>query len=600
MKNIGKPAIMMLIIIICACKNPFLQKDDSGTSGSKATPITSVAITVTGPATGQTPTTTASGAGYFSVGPASWSPVHNQFLGSTEYTVTITLTSDPNYTFTGLTSPNTTINGNDADITANTGKTVTLSYTFAPTGEKTVTGISIKTQPTKLSYTHGETLDLSGIEVTLAHDDSTNEDVAFTDFGTNNISAHIEGFADVGNGDTISYSDHNGKRIVVSHGSHTANTSALSISKAALTISGVSAVSRDYDGTTTVALTGGSLIGVVGSDDVGFTLNGGTIVNANAEDGKTVTINTIPLTGDDAGNYTLTQPAGIVVDISSKTITISGATHTKPYDTTTVASGVSNVILVGVISPDTVTVSVVTAVYTGANAGTSTINISAITLSNANYTVTVPVNNISVTGGGITKADGASVETPAVNGTPTTYSISVNTLTAPVNGQTIEYASSTVNNADASTLTWQAGTTFTSLDQGTTYCVYARAKENTNYNAGAYSVSEGITTAVSAGFEITFDQIINDEAPPLVRLTPVSRSTDDGQPIFEVTSSDDYETINWYVTGTGIEYLDDEEGKFIFTALDFMYYANGTYFLTLEVEKDGNWYNTTIEIVIGD
>ena len=53
--------------------------------------------------------------------------------------------------------------------------------------EPPVTLMSVKTQPTKTTYTAGETLDLSGLVVTLHKSNSTTEDVAFADFGTKGI-----------------------------------------------------------------------------------------------------------------------------------------------------------------------------------------------------------------------------------------------------------------------------------------------------------------------------------------------------------------------------------------------------------------------------
>ena len=53
----------------------------------------------------------------------------------------------------------------------------------------TVTGISVKTAPDKVTYTVGETLDLTGLEVTLTKSDSSKEDVAFADFASKGITA---------------------------------------------------------------------------------------------------------------------------------------------------------------------------------------------------------------------------------------------------------------------------------------------------------------------------------------------------------------------------------------------------------------------------
>lgn len=90
-----------------------------------------------------------------------------------------------------------------------------------------------------------------------------------------------------------------------------------------ITITGVSATSRQYDSAnTSVALTGGTLVGVKSGDDVAFTLGNGTIANVNAGT-QNVTTN-ISLTGTAKDNYTLTQPTGITVVITKAENPITG------------------------------------------------------------------------------------------------------------------------------------------------------------------------------------------------------------------------------------------------------------------------------------
>jgi hypothetical protein len=86
-------------------------------------------------------------------------------------------------------------------------------------------------------------------------------------------------------------------------------------------------------------------------------------------------------------------------------LTITSATHTRAYTGGTEANGVT-VVLDGVIASDSGNVSpnTVSAAYTNQNAGTTTINITEVTLTGsaaANYTVT-PRSNVTVAG--ITKA----------------------------------------------------------------------------------------------------------------------------------------------------------------------------------------------------
>jgi endo-1,4-beta-D-glucanase Y len=87
----------------------------------------------------------------------------------------------------------------------------------------------------------------------------------------------------------------------------------------------------------------------------------------------------------------------------------------------------------------------------------------------------------------INKATGGTVSAPTKNSVTST-SITVNAVNAPSTGQTVQYASSTNTTAPGSTSSsWQDGTTISGLTANTNYYVFARAKENDNYNAGAVS-----------------------------------------------------------------------------------------------------------------
>ena len=106
-------------------------------------------------------------------------------------------------------------------------------------------------------------------------------------------------------------------------------------------------------------------------------------------------------------------------------------------------------------------------------------------------------------GGG--KSDGAAVSAPTLNA-KTQTSITVNAVTAPDNGQTVEYGRNTANSAPS---TWQNSVTFSGLTANTTYYIFARSKENADYNAGTPSASLEVTT--DAAFVAEYE--IGDEGP---------------------------------------------------------------------------------------
>jgi len=215
------------------------------------TSTTSVTINIIAPVKGATQSTaeivssSTEGEINFDIGLVSWSPDDNPFLGNMVYTASVTLTAHSGYTFAGLSSA--TINGQNVAVSNNPSSTVTLSYTFPKTDEKTVSSIAIKNQPTKLTYTHGDTLDLTGLIVTLTHDDTSTEDVTAADFTAKNITANPAA------GNHLIYSTHNNKPIMITYGSLTENTNNLTVNRATPTaadfnISGTGTFT--YDGNT--------------------------------------------------------------------------------------------------------------------------------------------------------------------------------------------------------------------------------------------------------------------------------------------------------------------------------------------------------------
>ncbi|MCL2675702.1 MAG: DUF4815 domain-containing protein [Firmicutes bacterium] len=96
------------------------------------TVIVNVAISVTAPVAGEMQVTTATAGGVdYTCGSVSWSPNHFTFTAGYQYTATVTLTAQEDYTFEGGLTGTVTINGNAAVIGNHTSETVTLSYQFA-------------------------------------------------------------------------------------------------------------------------------------------------------------------------------------------------------------------------------------------------------------------------------------------------------------------------------------------------------------------------------------------------------------------------------------------------------------------------------------
>ena len=93
------------------------------------------------------------------------------------------------------------------------------------------------------------------------------------------------------------------------------------------------------------------------------------------------------------------------------------------------------------------------------------------------------------------KSKGATVSSPSLN-TKTHDSITINAVAAPGNGQLVEYGKNTSTSAPS---TWQVELTFSGLTADTTYYIFARAKENADYNAGTASASLQVKTDAETG-----------------------------------------------------------------------------------------------------
>jgi hypothetical protein len=106
------------------------------------------------------------------------------------------------------------------------------------------------------------------------------------------------------------------------------------VNQKALTISGITAADKPYDGTTaaTVNVSKAQLAGVIGSDDVQLVTSGaaGAFADANAGSGKAVTVNGLTLTGGAASNYKLTPPT-TNASITQVTVTITASSATVTY-----------------------------------------------------------------------------------------------------------------------------------------------------------------------------------------------------------------------------------------------------------------------------
>jgi ferritin-like protein len=283
-------------------------------------------------------------------GPVIWSSggtvVTGFFEGNTAYTATVTLTANAGYTFAA--NFTATINTFSAIVTDKSETSVTISHAFGKTLGKDVKSVAVTTQPTKLSYTHGDELDLAGLEIKITYDDDSYDQGEFLDL-----------VAELGQ-DNVSASPAHGQKLMVSHGGGTVTISAggkntptqtLAVAKKGLTITAVSHT-KIYDGTTAVnqnalsvstwtgvqfneAVTGINGIQAVytsadaGTDTVNITDGVGTIVGQAASNYYVAGVSNVMVTdGIIKADPVVTWPTGLTASYGTGANTLAGVSLT--------------------------------------------------------------------------------------------------------------------------------------------------------------------------------------------------------------------------------------------------------------------------------
>ena len=157
--------------------------------------------------------------------------------------------------FSGLTADTTYYFFAKAEAKGNYAETISQGVAIT-TPKKSVSGIEISAQPANLSYTSGQTLDLSGLLVKVDYNDNTSE--TLTGESGKLTAAPAQGTV-------LTVAEHHGKTITISYGGKTAETNALTVGRAAqalLSITG--APGKIYTGSSfTLQTSGGSGDGAV-------------------------------------------------------------------------------------------------------------------------------------------------------------------------------------------------------------------------------------------------------------------------------------------------------------------------------------------------
>ena len=209
--------------------------------------------------------------------------------------------------FSGLTADTTYYFFAKVAATTNYAETISTGVAIT-TPEKEVSSISIQTQPAKLAYTSGQTLDLNGLSVQVSYSDNTSKTIGWD---ANKLTA------DPAQGTVLTVTEHSGKTVTISYGGKSAATDALTVTQgtqAALSITGAPATIYNGD-TFTLMLSGGSGTGTVTWEII----SGPATVDANGK---------VTVTG--IGEIQIKATKAADADYNEATATLSLTARTKP------------------------------------------------------------------------------------------------------------------------------------------------------------------------------------------------------------------------------------------------------------------------------
>ncbi len=445
----------------------------------------------------------------------------------TAATLTVTSTSASNRTYTGTTvaTVSGTLSGKQGSDVVTLNTTGTFASKDVANGIA-VTSFSIAgadagnytlTQPT------GVTANITQAPLTISGLTGANKSYTGTSTATTTGTAAYSGLqngetfsivgtptftfvsVNVGTGITINTT---GYQAPSSNYSITQPTLSANITTAPLTITGLTANGKTYDGNTTVSVTGiaaysglvnGETYAVIGTPTFAFT-------TAAAGAGKAITqtgLYSVP-----TSNYSITQPT-LTATISTVALSITASAQSKNFGTTSTTTGATSFTSSGLVNSETI--GSVTLAYSGspagnlatANAGTYTITPSAATggtFTASNYTITYNTGTLTINA----VVPGA----PTISSiTPSNQSLSINytagttggvTITdykySTDNGVTFKSAGSTANPLVITTVSSGSST----LVNGTSYNVQIRAVNSVGDGAASASTAAtpGLTNSI--------------------------------------------------------------------------------------------------------
>ena len=354
-----------------------------------------------------------------------------------------------------------------------------------------------------------------------------------------------------------------------------------------VTITGLSAGSKVYDGNTTANATGTAVInGKVGNDNVTVTAGTASFDNENVGTDKIVTFTGYSLSGADAGNYNLkAQPASVTANIAAKDVKLTGGINAtdRSYvkDNKTVDLTKGTLTFDGLVSGETLDVNLpATGTISDAKVGVYNVAYSGVTLKDgtgkaSNYKLVSPLPTVTVN---ITKATA-----------PTLKNITVSQKYSVTTG---EKAIGTVMPADAGTLTYTKGAeSKTGSVTVTSWAVDSTGKVTYTLSGGAADNTVTLPVIIKSTnyADATVNVVITLTAKDIPNVTARDIVvTYDGNPIpaDKITGTADVAGTWKWKAGTAVTNVSDSGPKtVVFKPADSVNYAEVEKTITVTINR---------------
>ena len=381
-------------------------------------------------------------------------------------------------------------------------------------------------------------------------------------------------------------------------GSGQQSSATADITTAIITVSGITAENKTYDGTTAVTLvyTGVTLSGKVDNEDLTISATG-AFVDANAETNKTVIISNLILSGNDVSNYALAgsgQQTSTTATIIKKDLTITADGATKVYDgsaltknsytNTALATGdaITNVTVTGsqtvVGSSNNVPSAVV--IMHGENNVTASYN---ITLENGTLTVTQKA--LTIIAGSDTKVYDGTALTNSTYTTDPNHDLATGDAITSVTFTGSQTAVGSSSNVPSAAVIKNGSNETVTACYNITYTNGTLEVTRASVTVTADDASKTYGDAEPTSFTATVSGLVNNESESLISYT-ISRATGENVGEYAITPAagdtppDNY-TVS-YVAGT-----------FTITPKTLGDGTRTSSGITITMEKDGDEYVVT-------